>query len=44
VAPALLAETGGPAVNLGLVALLGAGLALTAGGLLLRTRKNEIVA
>jgi hypothetical protein len=44
VAPAQLPETGGPAVNLGLFALLGAGLALAAGGLFLRTRKNEIAA
>ena len=39
-----LPETGGPAINLGLVALLSAGLALTAGGLFLRTRKREIAA
>jgi hypothetical protein len=44
VAPAQLPETGGPAVNLGLFALLGAGLALAAGGLFLRNRKNEIAA
>jgi hypothetical protein len=43
VAP-MLAETGGPAVNPMLIALLGVGLALAAGGLLLRTRKNEIAA
>jgi LPXTG-motif cell wall-anchored protein len=42
VAPAALPETGGAVVNLWLVALIGAGLALTAGGLMLRTRKNEI--
>lgn len=44
VAPAELPETGGTGANPWLVALLGAGLALTAGGLLLRARKNETAA
>jgi LPXTG-motif cell wall-anchored protein len=42
VAPTQLPETGGETTNLWLVALLGAGLALAAGGLMLRTRKDEI--
>jgi hypothetical protein len=44
VAPMQLPETGGAVANLWLVALLGAGLALIGGGLVLRTRKAEIVA
>jgi len=44
VAPAQLPETGGPAINLWLAMLLGAGLALTAGGVVLRNRKNETAA
>jgi LPXTG-motif cell wall-anchored protein len=37
-----LPETGGETTNLWLIAALGTGLALVAGGLVLRTRKNEI--
>jgi hypothetical protein len=44
VAPMQLPETGGAVANLWLMALLGAGLALIGGGLVLRTRKAEIVA
>jgi hypothetical protein len=44
VAPVELPETGGSVWNLWLLALLGAGLALSAGGLVLRTRQAEIVA
>jgi LPXTG-motif cell wall-anchored protein len=44
VAPAQLPETGGQAANLWLVAILGAGLAFFAGGLLLRARKSLPVA
>jgi len=39
-----LPVTGGQVSNLWLVALIGAGLALLAGGLVLRTRKAEVVA
>jgi LPXTG-motif cell wall-anchored protein len=42
VAPVQLPETGGEVVNLWLVALLGAGLAAAAAGLLLRTRKQSV--
>jgi LPXTG-motif cell wall-anchored protein len=43
-APMQLPETGGSMANLWLIGLLGAGLALVAGGLMLRSRKAEIVA
>jgi hypothetical protein len=42
--PAQLPETGGAVTNLWLVVLLGAGVALAAGGLVLRTRKDKIAA
>ncbi len=37
-----LPETGGETTNLWLVAFLGAGLALVAGALVLRSRKDEV--
>jgi len=40
--PATLPTTGGETTNLWLVAALGAGLALIAGGLVLRSRKAEV--
>lgn len=40
--PATLPTTGGETTNLWLMAALGAGLALVAGGLVLRTRKSEV--
>ena len=42
--PATLPENGGETTSLWLVAILVAGLVLAAGGLVLRTRKNEIAA
>jgi hypothetical protein len=42
--PTLLAPTGGETTNLWLVAALAVGLALVAGGLVLRTRRGEIEA
>lgn len=44
VAPMQLPETGGAISSLWLMALIGAGLALVAGGLVLRTRKAEVIA
>jgi LPXTG-motif cell wall-anchored protein len=40
--PATLPVTGGETGNLWLMALLGAGLALVAGGLVLRNRRAEV--
>jgi hypothetical protein len=40
--PATLPETGGPTPNLWLMVALGLGLALFAGGLMLRTRRDEV--